>query len=181
MGVKSATAFGLSSGLEPGMVLLNTQTFSAVSSVSLPANTFNATYDNYVVSFYTTANSNANFQMRLRSSGTDATTAAYDRAGMTATSNAGPASFFAQAETTSILAALGSNNRFSTTIDIFLPFQTQYTSWIASSVSINGPTPYLRLDHVAADYGVIASYDSATFYPSSGTITGSLSVFGVNK
>jgi hypothetical protein len=47
MSVKSATAFGLASGLEPAIVLLGTQTFTTASSVSLPTNTFTPTYDNY--------------------------------------------------------------------------------------------------------------------------------------
>ena len=48
MGVKSATARGLTSGLEPGLVLLNTTDFTTQSSVVVD-NVFNATYDNYLI------------------------------------------------------------------------------------------------------------------------------------
>lgn len=164
-----------------GLVLLKTYSFSAVSSLSFDANTFTSTFDNYVIWFYTTANSNANFYLRMRSAGTDATSASYDRAGYSATSTTGPVSFGAQGETFGILGALGTGNRCSAVINMYLPYQTQYTHWTCFVDSTNGPSPYLRHDNVTGQYGIVASYDSATLYPSTGTMTGSATVFGVNK
>ena len=48
MGVKSAMARGLSSGLEPAMVLLNTTSFSGVASQSID-NVFTSSYKSYMI------------------------------------------------------------------------------------------------------------------------------------
>jgi hypothetical protein len=78
MGVKSATAFGLTSGLKPGLVLLTTQTFSGAATHSFGSDAspiFTSVYANYKIIL-----SNLNgetavraFSMRLRANTTDFT------------------------------------------------------------------------------------------------------------
>ena len=64
-----------------GMTLINTTTFSTVTSFSVPASTFTTTYDNYYISMsLNTAGTGANFSMRLRAAGTDVTSADYNNA-----------------------------------------------------------------------------------------------------
>ncbi len=74
MGVKSATARGLSSGLEPGLVLLNNTSFSGVLSQSIN-DVFSATYRNYLIIVnMTEVATSGNLAFRVRVSGTNATT-----------------------------------------------------------------------------------------------------------
>ena len=56
-----------------GLVLIDEESFSAVSSVSLN-NVFSATYENYLIKANFTTSASNEVAMRLRASGTDATT-----------------------------------------------------------------------------------------------------------
>ena len=174
MGVKSATARGLTSGLEPGLVLLTTQTFSGVTSVSLPDNTFSATYDNYsiVCSFVGSVDS-SNMRARMRASGTDNTTASsYLRQRLYFTSttsvpNNATDSFW---DTGAIQDSITSY-----VVDLFNPFLASETAFASRSGARN------QMLYANGHHNQSVSYDSFSFYPSSGTITGKYSVYGYNK
>ena len=60
-----------------GMVLLNTTSFSGVASVSLPANTFTSTYDNYRLVITLTSTVTTDLRWRGRTSGSDNTVSSY--------------------------------------------------------------------------------------------------------
>ena len=77
MGVKSATAFGLSSGLEPGLVLLNTTSFSGVTAQAI-SSVFSSTYRHYkIIGSITSVAANTQVKLRLRSGLTDNTSTVY--------------------------------------------------------------------------------------------------------
>ena len=80
MGVKLASARGLNSIFEPGLVLLNTQTFSAASTISFPDNTFTAAYNAYSFVLNVTGSTAVNVRARLRANGVDNYSANYNRA-----------------------------------------------------------------------------------------------------
>jgi len=62
-----------------GLTFLSSTTFTTATSVSLPANTFSATYTNYkVIVTVTAVTADADLTLRLRAAGTDATSANYD-------------------------------------------------------------------------------------------------------
>jgi hypothetical protein len=62
----------------PGLVHITSGSFTSASSVNLPANTFTSTYRNYRVMFDITAQTGSvSLTMRIRSSGSDITTARY--------------------------------------------------------------------------------------------------------
>jgi len=62
-----------------GLNFLSSTAFTTATSVSLPANTFSATYTNYKVFVTVTAvTADADLTLRLRAAGTDATSANYD-------------------------------------------------------------------------------------------------------
>ena len=55
-----------------GIILLNTTSFSAVTSVSLPASTFTTTYDRYLIKGnLSCSNATVDINGRLRTAGTD--------------------------------------------------------------------------------------------------------------
>jgi hypothetical protein len=184
MSVKSATAFGLSSGLEPGMVLLTTQSFTGVGSFSLPANTFTSTYENYkvLVTFKTSANDTDIF-LRLRASGSDDATSNYFygiysfRSNSTA-NNYGAASVsnisIGQTET-----GRATSDDYYYTVDISQPFLTRNTKVVFQGQDLDGSSNFVS----RGGGGILnqtLSFDSATFHISTGTITGKYSVYGYN-
>ena len=71
-GVTGATG-PTGSDASSGLTLINTTTFSGVTAVSFPDNTFTSTYDNYLILWYitTVTSSIREIGMRLRSGGSD--------------------------------------------------------------------------------------------------------------
>ena len=62
----------------PGLVYITGASFSSVSSVSIPDNTFTSTHKNYSIVFDCEFSTNANLQMRMRAAGTDNTSGTYN-------------------------------------------------------------------------------------------------------
>ena len=164
-----------------GMVLLNTTSFSAVSSISLPANTFTSTYNTYFFTFDITASTALNIQARLRAAGTDNSSTIY---GSTSWENTNPVSS-SGAASQSIWSAIGQafdsdmkRNTLSWTLSE-PKSSTKFTTGNSIYVSNIGTTPYPIMNFQGTN--VTTSFDSVTFIPSTGTISGSISCYGFNK
>jgi hypothetical protein len=185
MSVKSFKTSGVGVDLAPkGLVLLNTTSFSGVSSFSLAANTFSATYLNYRIFLQldsTAASSELN--ARMRASGTDNTSANYiwGRYGNVGANNsfANGGTLTTLGTTWNVVPVSGTYPAFQV-LDIFSPFSTDYHA------GFNAIGMYV--DAVASNWspltasGVLSvntSYDSMTFYGP--TVTGVYSVYGYNK
>jgi len=162
-----------------GMVLLNTTSFSAVSSVSLPTNTFTTTYNNYEIGYNFTASTAAQITGRLRAAGVDNSSSNYSRANwegipISSSNNTGETSWIVgEANGTS-------GDRRTLTFRLCDPATSgRYTSCIVTFLSNVSGTPYplIRFNGV----NVTTAYDSMTFIASAGTITGSISVYGYNQ
>jgi hypothetical protein len=161
-----------------GMVLLNTTSFSAVSSVSLPANTFVTTYDNYQIVFSGLVSTTADINVRLRAAGTDNTTAnsyitqSLVSSGITVSAGRTTSNLWQYVATfdTTLVNAL--------VMDLFDPFLATPTGFSVNGVrsSSGGWT-----NTVVGTHNQTVSYDSATFICSAGTFTGKVSVYGRNK
>jgi hypothetical protein len=161
-----------------GMVLLNTTSFSAVASFSLPANTFSSTYDNYEIVMSGKASAGASIGVRMRAAGSDNSTAS---------------SYVVQSlisNGATVAAARDTNNiwtyaaDFDTTLinglvmDLFDPFLTTPTGFVLVGFRSNSGAYTFNN---CGTHNQNTSYDSMTFIASAGTITGKVSVFGVNK
>jgi hypothetical protein len=166
-----------------GMVLLNTTSFSGVSSVSLPANTFSATYDNYrIVCNIDTSSATAEVAWRLRAAGSDNSSSNYTWTQVLYNSNASPGSSITGSNglTTWSLCAKTSSAVSNFILDIFNPFATKKAQGFSMNISEDGATG-TRITYFGGGMSVTTSYDSLSLVSTSGTITGSYSVFGVNK
>jgi hypothetical protein len=176
-GVWSGTA-------EPGLVLLNTTSFSAVASVSLPANTFTSTYDNYkiIVSNVTSSvGSSQDFSMRLRKAGTDNTSAIYYRQFLTST-NTTVIAGKNTAATTMFIGEIISTGFQAFDINIFNPQIA--TSKTAFTWNATGATTATVANLFAAgthDLNSSADFDSVTIACSSGNMTGTIYAYAYNK
>ena len=170
-----------------GMTLINTTSFSAVSSVSFPNNIFTTTYDDYkIIVKIESSSTNGFLAFRLRASGTDATGADYNYAGagfhsngatLTAASETATSSFFAYYSTLSTMTKSMSE------ITVFNPKLAQFTNLISSTsggVDISSTGRLVSLP-VAGLHKLSTAYDSISLIASAGNITGSMSVFGVAK
>jgi len=152
-------------------------TFSAVASFSLPANTFTATYDNYLVRFQLTdASASSAVTLKLRAGGTD-TSSGYYSAQYRVDYQLTVTSLGENATTSWGLGSIntgGTNQQiFQYDLNIKQPFNTKHTM-VNSAGS---------LGNIVSSVGLLAkvdttSYDSLTFACSSGTITGNYRVYG---
>ena len=138
-------------GSTPGLVLVTAQTFSAVTSFSLPANTFSSTYANYkLIIDITTASANCSFTMRMRASGSDNTSAIYNTMMAGISSAAG-------------VVNLTGNDQ---------------TSWAAGDINITFPITALSMDVIAPNLarytdltGQIVASDAGNFKAYSGAMS----------
>jgi hypothetical protein len=163
-----------------GMVLLNTTSFSGVTSQSINS-VFNATYDNYKIVLTKVFGASATaVRLRLRASGTDNTTASsYVRRGF---GSDVPSGLFNQTESTtswfSLSAASTSTSYSFQTIEIFNPFLATETQMTSTQLERNGETGSMQI----AYHNQTVSYDGFTvFSPASTNISGTISVYGFNK
>jgi hypothetical protein len=161
-----------------GMVLLNTTSFSAVSSVSLPANTFTSTYDNYRILFNINSSSTTmTYSLRFRTSGSDNTTANYNYVNRFSSSATG-ADVIAQgrSQTSALLVNTGTAFFPVFSFDLLNPKDANFTrGYFQATTEIgNSYTGFCA-------FGLTTSFDSATLFVSTGNITGNVSVYGYNK
>ena len=156
----------------PGLIELNTTIFSAVSTISVN-DVFTATYDNYRIIVMHVGSTGNNMSMRLRAAGSDNSTASsYVRQGIYGASS----SASAEASTTTLwLVGAGNANRAGLSIDLFSPALATTTAVLCMS----GRSDLLGI--IGGYHTETTSYDGFTLFPSSGTFTGTVSVYGYKK
>ena len=161
-----------------GLDLITTQSFSAVSSVSVN-NCFSATYTNYKVVLISdgtaTGSGVPSVSFRLRVDNADDTTTNYYNNFTYTTSAGGPTRAFNSAVNASVLGWVFDLNS-GVSMDIYGPQVADFTSW-ASVCSGWGSADNLTAAG-GGFHGRTVSYTGFTFFPASGTITGSLRVYG---
>lgn len=153
-----------------GLVLLNTTTFSASSATSVN-NVFTTSYDYYLIIMHTLNSTNAAAYLRFRANGTDNTSSSYKRQrvrsyGTTVNSANDTQAFFEFA------SYFNSPLKNITTMNIGTPVQSESTTILAHSGTID-------YEQKATGYfDGTNSFDGFTVYPSSGTLTGTIKVYG---
>lgn len=156
--------------------------FSAVSAVNLAANTFTATYRDYLINIQITAGTSIDGQglnWRGRTSGTDNSNANYSFAlggrryadGVATTGGNGASA------TAGRLTLLTSGNSNTVTATFFGPQLTQRTSFVtlATGRGVGDTDSALQ---GGGFFDNTTSFDALSFYPASGTITGTYEVYG---
>jgi hypothetical protein len=164
-----------------GMVLLNTTSFSAVASQSVN-DVFSATYQNYrIVLNISSQNTAGNaITMRLRVSGTDATTNYFTYSYHTRTSlgaigadNGNPGSVFWVGYANPTYPTAG-------TTDLFSPFETRRT--VGTMQFMGGDASTFLGSQGGVVHDTSASYTGFTILAAAGgTITGNVRVYGYNN
>ena len=161
-----------------GLSFITSATFSAVASVSLPADTFSSTYTNYKIVFNCTADAMRQIFTRLRAAGADNTVAEYRQASVGVDSAATGVSFTGLTNTSFSQPFAGSGDPLNMSIDIFAPKLTERT-YIHGHVfgSNSGPTQAQGYALNQAFFQT-TSFDSFTFFVTAGNITGNYKVYG---
>jgi hypothetical protein len=155
-----------------GMVLLNTTSFSAVASQSFN-NVFSATYDYYRIVGAANGSTTANLVFRLRAAGTDLSGANY------AYSQYGAGSSTNSSLTSAVFGALNSTNIAGFDATLFSPFLTVPKAYVSTNADKIGASNFLGYSW-GGGIDSSVSYDGFTIFPSSGTVTGKVSVYGYN-
>jgi len=157
-----------------GMVLLNTTSFSAVASQRV--NPFSATYQNYRIVYSATQSASTPLKLRLASGASVISTSTYRRGGWYISSGGSTASFFGSNAESSVIVQ---QNSGAFTIDIFSPFEAAVTHMAYDTVVIDG-AGYARISGLGHNTNA-TSYDGIEFSPDSGTITGTVRIYGYNN
>lgn len=173
--IPSSVAVGSGTGSTSGNGIV---TFSGASSISLN-NVFSSSYTNYRLIVFLTPSAFGTVKLRLRASGTDATGSNYFfqqlRAyGTTiATSNLTETGWQFGASFNDDAIA----DYKAITCEIFRPNEAVNTKYLFTHFQ-GSDRP--ELNNVGGVHTVASAYDGFTIYPSTGTITGTVNVYGYN-
>ena len=153
--------------------------FSASSTVSVNGG-FTATYDNYlVVTEFTSSSATGEWYLRLRASGTDATTAYYSAFGFSSF-NADSISGQGTTNGTDKISIGYSNSTLGATAstNVKAPAIARRTlfEYLSNNPASTGNSRFGGGVHTTA-----TAYDGFTLYPASGTITGTVRVYGLRN
>lgn len=171
-----ATVFASAAGL----VKISGASFSAASSVILPANTFSSTYKNYrLIINQTSGSATSSLKLRLRTGSTDDSGGNYAYAGIyTRSDSATIASWRDPIGQTSI--PLGDYNSSRPTMFNVEIYNPQIATQTTTKMTCSNPDTSNTLFHFdgMGYHSQGTSYDAATIFPLSGTITGAYVIYG---
>lgn len=154
-------------------------TFTTQSSVSIN-NCFSANYSHYLITASIRGSAASFARWRLRASGSDATGANYFRAGLSTSYGSGSLTPYNAGSETSWVPfseyGTTSNGFGYSQIMVFNPFVAATTG---ANTTINN-TDAASIYTQALTHGLQTSYDGFSVLPNSGTITGTIRVYGYN-
>jgi hypothetical protein len=148
--------------------------FTSASAISLNG-CFSSTYKTYKLLInQTTSTSNVELYYRMRVSGADNSTSNYYGSGYQSIYTTSVGQDFSDNATTS--GTLGEVSVDGALLEVTLmnPFETQRTQFFTTNNTANGAKTIFAGGSIA----LTTSFDSITFYPVSGTITGTITVYG---
>jgi hypothetical protein len=157
-----------------GLTLINTTSFSGVTSASAPANTFSSTYTDYFIKCNLTLSNSTELFFRMRAAGTDATGSNYTYqyiygVGVALAAATGTL-------TNGYLGVISASGRMVTETTIFNPNLAVNTFTNSKNTSSALAVATSGVNHTLA-----TAYDSITILPGAGTITGDMAIYGLAK
>jgi hypothetical protein len=158
-----------------GMTLINTTSFSGVSTQSIN-DVFSTTYDHYRILIKFVGSAGGDLRMRMRVGGADNSTSNYATELIRGDGGTNNASSFTSE--TSMLMGSYSTITGAIHMDLFAPFLAERTLFMSNSYYKTAGVPQIRLFNGELD--VATSFTGFTLLPNSGNITGTISVYGYN-
>ena len=156
-----------------GLDLITTQSFSAVASISLD-NVFTGDYDNYRVLVANENSASADRYFRLRVSGTDDTASVYNRQNLSGSGASANAARQGDANAWN-MGNQSANQGQSVSATFFRPAEA---AWTAGEyfMTRDPATPIFYVGYLS--HRASTAYDGLTFYTNTGTMTGTIRVYG---
>jgi hypothetical protein len=156
--------------------LVATASPSASSGVSIN-NCFTSTYQNYVIFFNLLSSVGTNLSMRLRNGGSDRTASNYSYMGQSVTVGGTTGAWYNANGSKWDLNDLGVI-KTAGTITLFNPQETSYTTGQTTNTRITNSTNSRFLTQGLYYYDSVSN-DGFSIYPDSGTMTGTIRVYGI--
>jgi hypothetical protein len=161
-----------------GLTKLADTDFSAASDVTFD-NVFSSTYRNYRITIYTeNATNNTEFNFRFRDGSGDISSSNYNVAAIyglssSATPFANKVAYGQGVTAGAISSGMGQNTPYNFSVDVYDPNIAHATSMFAIGSNANGHT------FIASNsLNVTTQLTGIKFFQSSGTITGSIQIYG---
>lgn len=176
----SARAYGLGAGIKEidGLELITSQSFTSVSSVTID-NCFSSNYIQYKIVIDASGTTVAGINLQFRASGATYTSANYQYQTLKF-ENGAPVASRATGQTNwqNALGVVASSRGFICGLEIMNPFQTMFTSGFALQQYVDG---LQQLENRSFGITVTNSFDGFVGNLSSGTMTGTMYVYGFSK
>jgi hypothetical protein len=157
-----------------GLTLINTTSFSAVASQAINS-VFSATYINYRIVMNIVGSTASNIRFKMRVAGTDNSGSYY----WLYTGNRDDGSGYAQSTAGDSSAAVNyssTQKRQQIVLDICRPFEAEETSYTGKTIGADNTSALFTNPYMF--HAVNTSYDGFNLIPGSGTITGTVRVYG---
>jgi len=159
-----------------GLTHISTQPFSAVTSFSFPNDSFTANFDAYEIIFvHESSSTTTNINFRLRASGTDDANNEYRQVRGQFFSSVASAT----STSTGMLLYGGSRTKAVTKLLVTNPAKSIATAIAAQVTTITDGITNILLGHAFFDTTKV--FDSCSFIPSTGNITGYALLYGYRK
>ena len=153
-------------------------TFSAVNSVSLNG-VFSATYNNYLVIIRSTGSGASDeLRMRLRVGGADNTTTAYNFATLLSNTSASASQGLTQNVFQNVIRRLGTGTGGMAQIVMTDPFAASATHFSLTGTQADSTVTATLIGGI---FTSSTSFDGFSLFPSLGTATGTVTVYGYQK
>ena len=177
MVVPSSVAVGSGSG---SVSTSGAVTFSGASSISLN-DCFNSTYDNYRIVCHITNTSTADgLSMRMRVSGADNSTSNYNGARVESNSSASANRYFAGSTSFDINSTDDGGVAHGFVLDLQAPFASNRTVGQIISMGQDSAANYSARSGGYV-FSATTSFTGFTIFPGSGTIAGTIRVYGMKN
>jgi hypothetical protein len=159
---------------QPGLELITSQSFSAVSSVSVNG-CFTSAYANYRLTITHSISTSGATNMRLRASGTDNTASVYD-VGAVTHSTTTPTSFDIQNQSGWPLSAFSAVLERWSSMDIYSPQTATATQMTGTTGQSSGSILHAVVQSFV--HTDASAFDGFSLLAGAGTITGTVRVYG---
>lgn len=169
-------------GASAGLVYITGASFTSAASVSLATNSFSTTYDNYKLMVrLTAAPAGVTLRLRYRAAGSDDTNNAYQW-GYGGYDGAFEGNL--TTETSAVIAGLNAaaNGYNALSMDIFAPKLSvvTYHALVGWGIEIAAATNAMSY-FASGRFSNTTSFDSMSFFPGSGNITGDYKLYGYSN
>jgi len=170
------TSAYVNNNINSGLVYITESTFSASSAVNLDS-IFSATYQNYKIEVLITTSSQVGLNYRYRVGGASNSTANYCDQSLIADNTTVSAARTTN-QTTGGIGSMTLSNLSFFDITLYAPFQAANKGLVVTNGAYIGEA-FIRLQN--SNFKASTSFDGISLIPASGTITGTVRVYGFRQ